>query len=853
VQHVGPPTELTLGETDNDAAGETGSEAVDRTGSGAGDRTGCGAAGDSPGKDRGKLNTSSPRVAGSTRLSRRITPDVLGLSWIVLVACAYLSPAVKDGFGFGAADLVRQLSVLTNVPGLVPHNGYNGDLLTQFAAWNLLDWHLVHSGQLPLWNDLSMTGMPQLLNFESAVLSLPTLIGYLAPASASFFVTVAVKLLVAGSGVYACCRALGTRPLGAAFGGSTAMLSGSFSGWLGWAVSGPEAWTGWLLCGAVLAYRRRGPAGAAVLAISTAFAIYAGMPESDALVAIGLGVVILVTGLLTLVSGRLDLTGALRIAIGLACGAALSAPLWLPGIAVLRLSSHAATPSDYGLPLKAAALLFAPGYYGLPTRGSHYFGPVNYYETAAYVGIPALVLAVVGLRSLRTRPVVVGLGVSAVVATLAAYRVTASGPVQALARHVGLRSVSLSRMVGVLGFLIAILAGIGLEELMRRRRDGRDGGGDRGVAVLLLAGSLIVAGVLVLLWVKVGDLGAAAPFTRAELVALRRSSLWWPSVEAVLCLGIATVLASRRWRHSPAHSPGTRRSASGAVLGTVVLVAESAFLVFAGVGLNSYAHDLYPVTPAVSALQRDAGNALVGFDGGNTSCPRSRATTPCGLRQWTGLAFYPVVNLAYGVAEFGGHDPVIPRTYFTAWPVPHDGQPPNALNLFAPSIDSISLARRYGIGYVLVPPNRVAPLGMTPVGKIASMTLYRVPGSDRFAFAASASTGASGSRTTDRVVSVRHPDDTSYDLTLSAPRAETLLIRITNTPGWNVTTGSGQALGVSPAAGGALLSVRVPGGTRSLVVHYWPRHFGLSLGLALGAALLLAVWATALGLVRRKR
>ena len=71
----------------------------------------------------------------------------------------------------------------------------SADTITQGVPWNTLDWELVRQGQLPLWNSFSGTGLPQLFNFESAPLSLATIVGYLFPLSMSFLATVAAKSL----------------------------------------------------------------------------------------------------------------------------------------------------------------------------------------------------------------------------------------------------------------------------------------------------------------------------------------------------------------------------------------------------------------------------------------------------------------------------------------------------------------------------------------------------------------------------------------------------------------------------------------------------------------------------------
>ena len=184
--------------------------------------------------------------------------DAVGIAVIVIVALLFLSPALKDGFGFGPADLGASASYLTRGPATAPiHNHLIGDVIDQDVPWYTLDWRIVHHGSLPLWDSYTGTGLPQLFNFESAPLALPSLVGYLFPLSASFLITALCKLLIAGTGTYVLCRVLRTGAIGATLGGVSFMLSGGFAGFLGWAVGGPVAWSGFILAGAILAYRSR--------------------------------------------------------------------------------------------------------------------------------------------------------------------------------------------------------------------------------------------------------------------------------------------------------------------------------------------------------------------------------------------------------------------------------------------------------------------------------------------------------------------------------------------------------------------------------------------------------------------
>ncbi|HUZ20108.1 MAG TPA: YfhO family protein [Acidimicrobiales bacterium] len=780
------------------------------------------------------MGDERPRLALLARRGRAFGHwgDVLGVAWIALVVLAYLSPALKDGASFAPADLGRGLSLLTSLghAALPNHNTTNGDIITQSIPWNTLDWRLVHHGELPLWNSLSGTGLPQLLNFESGVFALPTLVGYLFPLSLSFIVTVAMKLLIAGTGTYVLCRLLRTGPLAAAFGGTTAMLSGAFAGWLGWAVSGPLAWAGWIAAGVVCCYRSRGRArDVALLAVAVAFALYGGFPESYVLLAIGLGVLLVVAGLASLVwQRRVAVRGVARFVAGFALGVALGAPLWLAGLPVISASARNGKQAASGIPLHAAILLLAQGFDGLPIAGSHWFGPVNYFETAGYLGIVAIVLAVVAVLVAWRRPVVVGLAAAGITCLLVVYQLGSGAPVQHLLKDLGLGAVALQRMLPVLGFVVAVLAAIGLDVVVSRWQA-------RQVHVALAGASVAVALVIAVLWGKVSSArmlpGSPTPLPPVSaVVALRRASLWWPtgSIALVLVLALAAFAFRRR-------TSGDAALHAGRLAGAGLLAAQGAFLLFAGVGINSYATTAYPVTPAVAELQARVGTQLLGLDGPNLACPPPGAQPFCGVRDWTGTGFYPVMNVPYGIDELGLHDPTIPQAYFDSWPVPNEQQQtPLNLNLFVPQVDTVALAHRYGVRYVLVHPGLPAPVGMRLVARLSNagstMRLYEVPGSARFSF-----DGPAGV-----VTSVAHPGDATYDIEVRVGERSRLVLRVTDVSGWHATA-DGKPLAIS-RHDGALMSVVVPAGTRTVVLHYWPSRLTLGFALALVALAVLGIW-----------
>ena len=571
--------------------------------------------------------------------------DLAGLASVVAMAMAYLSPAVKDGWSFGPYDAGANGTIgHPGSPANAPtYNRISGDLINQGIPWNALDRMLIHAGHLPLWDSYNMLGLPQLFNFESSAFSLPDLISYGVPLRTAWLVIVFVKLLIAGTGAYVLCRQLGTRPLAASFGAITFMLSGGFASWLGWSLSGVVAWAPWICAFILLAYRdsrRRWPV---LLAVSVMFAFFGGFPEMYALLAGALLAFVVFGALaLALTRRRVSIGGSLRGLIGLVAGVALATPLLLPGEQLLKLSTHAALHTrDAGTSVSRLSLLVAPGYYGLPIRGSITFPGVNFYETVFYVGVIALALAFTGLCLARRQAAVIGIAGLTVVCLLATVRIDATDLAGRLLIYVGLGSVHAIRARLVAGLGISVLGAVGLEEILHRPRPSAR---KTWLVAVVLGAGFVVALII----------SSLSEHLQGYQASERLRSLVWPCalVLVLVCSAVALLVAGRRDR--PLHA-GWR-----VPIGVGLVGAQAAFLVFAGVGLNSYSGTGFKQYEGVTVLQRIVGRDLVGLDGAYPGSPKV----------WPRLGFYPNLNIAYRVAEFAGHDPLLPASYARDFPGP---------------------------------------------------------------------------------------------------------------------------------------------------------------------------------------
>jgi hypothetical protein len=261
-------------------------------------------------------------------------------------------------------------------------------------------------------------------------------------------------------------------------------------------------------------------------------------------------------------------------------------------------------------------------------------------------------------------------------------------------------------------------------------------------------------------------------------------------------------------------------------------------LLFAGVGINSYASVEFPGTPGIAELAHEVGTSLVAID----NCVPRKGAPVCDVRSWNGTGLYPEMNIGYGIDELGVHDPLAPAALFDSWPIPGAGQRAPGVNLFAPSVNTVALARRYGASFILVcRPTPTFCSGVTPptgtkvVATIDNDVLVSVPNSGRFV--------ARGSS----VTAVDHPSDVTYEVHLKASATtSTLVAHITASPGWTAAVDNKPAaLRVSDGVG---LAVRVPAHATEVTFTYRPPHFVPALALAL-----LAVLAIVADALRRRR
>jgi hypothetical protein len=751
-------------------------------------------------------------------------PDALGLAWTVLAAVVVMAPVLRPGVSLGSFDLLSRIG-LTHHAGVAVHNEFPADQILYFVPLTSLAWHQVHMGQLPLWNPYNVLGMPLAFSWQSGVFSVPLLLSYLAPVHYAYTVIVLSKLIIAGTGAYTLCRVVGLGPLSAALGGTVFELSGPMINYSGWAMTGVTCWSGWIFAAAILLVRgRHRLRDTILLALFVALAIYGGHPESVVVVGVSLAVFLAVYLVVRARHG----TGQWRrsvidLGVAGACGLGLAAPLILPGLQVVQASGRAAASGGgaYSFGHLSDVLVGIPG--------------TDFRVPPPYLGVLAIVLAVVGVRMFWRRAAFLGLAAVAVVALVLTYQSPIYTAIQA-APVIG--KVTWNRDVMLLALAVAVLAAGGVEAIMRSEmpatvRKWTLGG---------LGAAAVAVGVVAL------AVGLGAQHTGGAEV----SRLAWAGAEVVA--GVAVVLASGLGKPSARHSSGTAPRAGRMVAG-VFLAAQSALLVVLGVSSWSISSSYFSPTPAVTSLQHAVGSSLVAMGTTNQS------QGPCRPRPFsppyaTEVGIRPNANIDYGVREFAVYEPVLPTTYYASWTAASGEQLKSSLKrvgLFCPEVTTATEARVYGVSYVLVPAHQRGPKGAVRDGSVGGEELFRIPGSAPATVSPLPGPGRSlADDAPGTPVTVTHPSAASWRVVTSAPAPQELRLRLTALPGWHATI-DGHGLALARWANGAMLEARVPAGRHVVELRYWPELFTVGIAAAAVVVVGIATACIAVAWSRRRR
>jgi hypothetical protein len=458
-------------------------------------------------------------------------------------------------------------------------------------------------------------------------------------------------------------------------------------------------------------------------------------------------------------------------------------------------------------------VLFA-SYSGLPIRGSQYFGAADYYETAAYVGVIVVVLAALAVVLRYRDHIVLSLSAVCVVCLMLTYSTHVSTFLDGIP---AVQNLQWTRALTALDFGLCVLAGFGMQSLLDRHGERIT----RRAFPGLVAAMAVLIGVL---WIR--QTSSHMPSLPNHI---RNQSFVWPAVDMLMLVVTAILLFGSAL---PIHlgSDRSRLAVTPLTFGALLLFAgQVAFLLTATPHLWSSSSSFFPATPAEATLQRDVGQARVGF----AACPS--------ILSLPNLGILTEANDVYQVSEASAYDGTVPKSYFTSYfeavnqKVPSD----TGFGQFCPSMTSASIARHFGIGYVLSQAGAQQPAGMTLVETISGEDLYSVPGGGVVTVAPDTAPAEVPTALVTRNLST---DPSEWRVVVNPSVASTMYVHITNFPGWTATI-DGRPLPLRQW-GGTMMAAAIPSGRHAIVISYAPSLFkvGTVLAMAVSLSLLGAVW-----------
>jgi len=381
-----------------------------------------------------------------------------------------------------------------------PHNPML-DPIQQYLPWRIYAVESLRAGFIPLWNPYAFCGTPFLANLQSTLLYPLNALFLLSGARHGFGLSAILHLTLGGLFMFAFLRTLSLRPAAALFGALILMFNGFTVAWLEYPTLSLWVfmWLPALLWCCEKALRQPRSLWPVLTALVVGVQFLGGHLQMSAYVIIAFLLYALIRIIAPAESRGRGLAVGLPL-LALAFGLALAAAQILPTLELAnhsgRVSHAAGAATTTAFPLTHFILYLVPNFFGNPAN-YNYWGnfrdpsAFNFFETACYVGILPLFLAVLSFSAKRTWRHWYFLAL-----TVFAILVAIGSPLYLLLYWLapGFRELAgLGRVLCLAAFGIAGLAAVGLNDLMAEEKARRT----RWVVIAAAAAALVVAAAAV--------------------------------------------------------------------------------------------------------------------------------------------------------------------------------------------------------------------------------------------------------------------------------------------------------------------------------------------------------------------
>lgn len=354
--------------------------------------------------------------------------------------------------------------------GVPVKNNLPSDIVSVHLPFRIFAAEQLRQGQLPLWNNLILSGTPLVGNFQSVVFYPLNIFLFFLSTIDAWTIQIILQPLLAAIFTYLLLRHWGLSKIASLFGGITFAFSGFLLVWLEFNVHGHV--TALIPLALFLTDKfleRKKIFWGVFLSITFATQIFAGYPQltfyTAALVALW---AIVRPKVPILLSQRLF--NLSKVIFFVVLGGFLSAVQLVPGTELFlfsqRISEGVAGIETKFLPWEQLITIFAPDYFGNPATGN-FWGAGNYTNSVGYTGIISMVLATFAFLEIKKKEVKLFF-------LLAFFSIIFALPTPiSTALHSGglLGATNVTRLLVFLNLAIAALAAFGLDSLNKLRWD----------------------------------------------------------------------------------------------------------------------------------------------------------------------------------------------------------------------------------------------------------------------------------------------------------------------------------------------------------------------------------------------
>ncbi|MCB0199385.1 MAG: YfhO family protein [Anaerolineae bacterium] len=545
------------------------------------------------------------------RLLSRHGRDLLALTTIALAVSLFHARGLKPGYTFLPVDLVQTLIPWQQQPEVQLQNPLIGDPLSQFYPFLSFAIASLKAGQWPLWNPFIFLGHPALADpLAQTFYPIFSLIGVITGAARAIVVGLWLHAVLAGGLMYGFLRSLRCGRLPALLGALTYVLSGYMVTWfetLFW--TSTLAWLPGVLWAAEMAIQRRRFRAVGLAGLAFGLALLAGQFQFAFAFAAFLALYLLGRGLeLRGSAPHALLWSATTFGLTVATGVLVASIQLAPFLEYLPQTNRAPGSSFDPLPAEQLFTLVVPNFFGNPATIRDFWGGLNYSEGTIYVGLVALLLAVMAPFVSRRRFLAAYL---LGIAVLIMYFAVGGPGVNALHTLPGIEFFSLHRTLFLLPLLLGTLAALTLDSSGIPR------------AAPFLAGGLLAG------------LGVAAYALNWGGVQDHLTAVQPEIVRAAWVLALAVGLVAIGAQHG--------RIRSWAATALVILVFVDLYLIGGSYNPTGPIDQLPAPTPAIEFMQQNAGQHRV-----------------APLLRIAGIPLGPNLVSLFGLSEGGGYSSVAP-------------------------------------------------------------------------------------------------------------------------------------------------------------------------------------------------